>query len=456
MKQTTNLLEEELLQRLEWFIYIRWAAIVFIILLFLTALNLFKIILPARIIFLLALFIAIYNAGFKLYLKHKTPSTANIRRFAIIQSMLDIISLTILIHFTGGAENPFIFYFIFHTIFTSMLLSKKESYIQAGIICFLVVGLFIFEYLDAMPHYPVRGFLNTDIYKNSAYLTAISFVFSSTIFIATFFTASVSERLRLKENELKEIALKLLEKDRQKDEYVKMVSHDLKSPLASIQSLLEVILGGFAGVADEKTKEILQRIYKKTEFLHHYTKDLLDLSRIRAERNLNLQRLNIKDLIYTAAEIVLPKIGEKQIELKVAVDEETSEIEADKELIIHVLANLIANAFKYTPSGGNVLVKVSQSDGFIIVEVKDTGIGIPAEDMPHMFEEFFRAGNVAKTTKGTGLGLSLAKYIIERHGGNISIESELGKGTIFRFTIPISNNPSSPIEIKAVNATKKH
>ncbi|MEK7829387.1 MAG: hypothetical protein AAB256_06325, partial [Deltaproteobacteria bacterium] len=189
MKQTTNLREEELLQRLEWFIYIRWAAIVFIILLFLTAINLFKVILPARPIFLLALFIAIYNAGFKFYLKHKILSAANIRRFAIIQSMLDIISLTILIHFTGGAENPFIFYFIFHTILTGMLLSKKESYIQAGIISFLVVGLFIFEYLDILPHHPVTGFLNTDVYKNSAYLTAISFVFSSTIFIATFFTS---------------------------------------------------------------------------------------------------------------------------------------------------------------------------------------------------------------------------------------------------------------------------
>lgn len=439
MKQTVNLREEELLQRLEWFIQIRWAAIVFIILLVLTAINLFQVILPALHIFLLALFITIYNAGFKLYLKHKTLPASKIRRFAIIQSMLDIISLTVLIHFTGGAENPFIFYFIFHTIFTSMLLSKKESYIQAGIICFLVVGLFIFEYLHAVPHYPVKGFLTIDIYKNPVYMAAISFVFSSTILIATFFTSSVSERLRLKEDALKDAAVKLLEKERLKDEYVKMVSHDLKSPLASIQSLLEVILGGFVKADDEKTKELLQRIYKKTEFLHHYTKDLLDLSRIRAERNLNLQRLDIKDIISTAAELAMPKMEGKQIELNITVDNDVPEIEADKELLIHVFANIIANAFKYTPSGGNVLVKVSQSDGFVITEIKDTGIGIPAEDMPHIFEEFFRAGNVVKTTKGTGLGLSLAKYIIERHGGTISIESELRKGTIFRFTIPINS-----------------
>lgn len=438
MKETINLREEELLQRLGWFIYIRWATIVFIIVLFLTAINLFKVIIPALPVFLLALFIAIYNAGFKLYLKHKILSAAGIRRFAIIQSMLDIISLTILIHWTGGAENPFIFYFIFHTILTGMLLSKKESYIQAGIISFLVVGLFIFEYLDILPHHSVKEFLNIDIYKNFAYIAAISFVFSSTIFIATFFTASVSERLRLKENELKDAALKLLEKDRLKDEYVKMVSHDLKSPLASIQSLLEVILGGFAGTADEKTKEILQRIYKKTEFLHHYTKDLLDLSRIRAEKNLNLTTFDIKDVIDTAVEIAVQKMGEKDIQFNLEIPDNLPDAKADKEQITYVFLNLISNAFKYTPSGGNVRVKISQSDGFIVAEVKDTGIGIPAEDMSHMFEEFFRAGNVAKTTKGTGLGLSLAKYIIERHGGNISIESELGKGTNFRFTTPIS------------------
>ncbi|MBI5875428.1 MAG: hypothetical protein HZB81_06255, partial [Deltaproteobacteria bacterium] len=152
--------------------------------------------------------------------------------------------------------------------------------------------------------------------------------------------------------------------------------------------------------------------------------------------NLNIQRVNIKELIYTAAEIALPKIEEKQIELKVAVDVEALEIEADKELIIHVFANLIANAFKYTSSGGIVEVKVFKDAKGVVVEVKDTGIGIPPEDTPHIFEEFFRAGNVLKTTKGTGLGLALAKYIIERHGGNIFLESELGKGTTFRFTIP--------------------
>ena len=442
VKQTTEVHEEEFLERLKWFIYIRWATVVFIIIVSLTAINLFKVILPTLPIFLTALFIAVYNAIFKLYLiqlRYEFLSSASIRRLAITQSMLDILSLIVIIHFTGGAENPFIFYFIFHTILTGMLLSKKDSYIQAGIISILTIGLFVLEYMDILPHHTAKGFLGINLYKNPVYVTTISFAFTSTIFIAAFFTVSISERLRLKERELKEANLKLLEKDRLKDEYVKMVSHDLKSPLASIQSLLEVLLGGFAGPVDEKIKEILQRIGKKIEFLHHYTKDLLDLSRIRAEKNLNLKIFNIKEVIDTAAEIAMPKTEGKKIQLNVEIAKQLLDIEADKELITYVFLNLIANAFKYTPSGGKVLVKVSQKNSSITVEVKDTGIGIPTQDLPHIFEEFFRASNVAKTTKGTGLGLSLVKYIIEKHGGNILLESEVGKGSSFRFTIPISS-----------------
>ena len=442
VKQTTEVHEEEFLERLKWFIYIRWATVVFIIIVSLTAINLFKVILPTLPIFLTALFIAVYNAIFKLYLiqlRYEFLSSASIRRLAITQSMLDILSLIVIIHFTGGAENPFIFYFIFHTILTGMLLSKKDSYIQAGIISILTIGLFVLEYMDILPHHTAKGFLGIDLYKNPVYVTTISFAFTSTIFISAFFTVSISERLRLKERELKEANLKLLEKDRLKDEYVTMVSHDLKSPLASIQSLLEVLLGGFAGPVDEKIKEILQRIGKKIEFLHHYTKDLLDLSRIRAEKNLNLKIFNIKEVIDTAAEIAMPKTEGKKIQLNVEIAKQLLDIEADKELITYVFLNLIANAFKYTPSGGKVLVQVSQKNSSITVEVKDTGIGIPAQDLPHIFEEFFRASNVAKTTKGTGLGLSLVKYIIEKHGGNILLESEVGKGSSFRFTIPISS-----------------
>jgi signal transduction histidine kinase len=442
VKQTTEVHEEEFLERLEWFIYIRWATVVFIIIVSLTAINLFKVILPTLPIFLTALFIAVYNAIFKLYLmqlRYESLSSTSIRRLTITQSMLDILSLIVIIHFTGGAENPFIFYFIFHTILTGMLLSKKDSYIQTGIISILTIGLFVMEYMDILPHHTAKGFLGIDLYKNPVYVTTISFAFTSTIFIAAFFTVSISEKLRLKERELKEANLKLLEKDRLKDEYIKMLSHDLKSPLASIQSLVEVLLGGFAGPVDEKVKEVLQRIGKKIEFLHHYTKDLLDLSRIRAEKNLNLKIFNIKEVIDTAVEIAMPKMGEKEIQLSVKIDERMPDIEADKELITYVFLNLIANAFKYTPSGGKVLVKVSQKNSSITAEVKDTGIGIPAQDLPHIFEEFFRASNVAKTTKGTGLGLSLVKYIIEKHGGNILLESEVGKGSSFRFIIPISS-----------------
>jgi len=448
VKQETDLNEERfILERLKWLIFIRWFTVLFIVAATLTAINIFNVALLSLHIYLVALFIAAYNAGFKLYIQYLPEGNhpTGIKRLAVVQGMLDIISLTILIHFTGGIENPFIFYFIFHTILTGMLLPGKGSYIQAGIISSMVAGLFISEYLGVMQHHPIKGFLDIGIYKNPTYIVAITFVFTSTIFIATFFTVSVAEKVKRREKELaenrkelQEANLKLLEKDRLKDEYVTMVSHDLKTPLASIQSLIEVLMGGFAGqVVDEKIKEILQRIQRKIEFLHHYTKDLLDLSRIRSAKQLNIEELDIKEVIDTAVEIVLPKKEEKDLEVSIEIDDKLPHIKADKELMIYVFMNLIANAFKYTASGGKVWIKVSQTGGLMTAEVKDTGIGIPPGDIPHIFEEFYRASNVVKTTKGTGLGLSLVRHIIERHSGTISIESEQGKGSAFRFTMPI-------------------
>jgi len=160
--------ERFILERLKWLIFIRWFTVLFIVAATLTAINIFKVALLSLHIYLVALFIAAYNAGFKLYIQYLPEGNhpTGIKRLAVVQGMLDIISLTILIHFTGGIENPFIFYFIFHTILTGMLLPGKGSYIQAGIISSMVAGLFISEYLGVMQHHPIKGFLDIGIYKN--------------------------------------------------------------------------------------------------------------------------------------------------------------------------------------------------------------------------------------------------------------------------------------------------
>lgn len=440
-----SLRHEELAERLLWLINLRWLTIVFIILAYLTVTLIFNLGIETLPLLIIVIVIALYNAVFYLYIKSKKTSiAATAGDIAFIQSILDIIALTAFIHFTSGIENPFVFYFIFHTIITSSLLPKNRGFMQAFLICMLIGLLALLEYLEIIPHHEITGFLITGFYKNPIYVTVIYFTFASTILISTFISASISENLAKKEIELKKVSkdleetsLKILEKDRLKSEYVMMVAHDIKSPLSSILSMLDVVIEGFAGSGmDDKARDILVRVRYKTNNLHHYVKDLLDLSRIRSSQKLNLERFNIRDVIDGAQEFAISKGGDKHIDLKVDVPDKITII-ADKEQIRYVFINLLANAFKYTPDGGKVWVTVRPTADTISVEVGDTGIGIPKDDIPKIFSEFFRASNVETTTKGTGLGLALVKHIIERHNGRIWIMSEIGKGTIFKFVLPI-------------------
>ena len=445
MNSLLSLRSEELADRLKWLIHLRWTTIVFIIIAYLTATLVFDLIIEPIPLFIIIIVIAAYNALFYLYVKLKSDNIKEMAGdVAFIQSILDIAALALFIYFTGGLENPFIFYFIFHTIITSILLPKERGVIQAFLICILIGLIGLLEYKGLIAHHPIGGFITGGLYKNLTYVFVVYFTFASTILISTFITISISERLSRKELELKRVSreleganLKLIEKDRLKSEYVMMVAHDIKSPISSIVSMIDVVLEGFAGSMDDKIKDLLSRIRQKIVAVHNYVSDLLNISRIRSSKVLNLERLRIRGLIDEAMDFSSAKGEGKGIEVKIDCPDDIPLVTADREQIRYVFINLLENAFKYTAQGGRVWVKVKSADDGIEAEVGDTGIGIPQEDMPKIFTEFFRGGNVKDSTKGTGLGLALVKYIIERHNGKIWITSESGRGTVFRFTLPL-------------------
>lgn len=445
MNKWESIRHEELLERLIWLINLRWLTIVFIIVAYLAANLAFNLEIETQPLLVIVIVIAAYNLIFHLYVKsNKAGIAAKAGAIAFVQAVLDIFALTAFIHFTSGIENPFIFYFIFHTIITSLLLPKNKSFAQAFLICVLIGLLALLEYIEVLPHHEIKGFLTAGFYKNPIYVVAIYFTFASTILIAAFIAVSISENLHKKEIELKKVGkeleeanLKLLEKDRLKSEYVMMVAHDIKSPLSSILSMADAALEGFAGEMDNMVKDMLVRIKQKAGNLHHYAMDLLDLSRFKSSQKLNLEDFKIRDVIDEALEFVMSKGEGKHIDLKIDAPDEIPMIAADREQIRYVFINLLANALKYTPDGGRVKVIVRATPDTINVEVSDTGIGIPKDDIPKIFTEFFRAGNVRDTTRGTGLGLALVRHIIERHNGKIWVLSELGKGSTFKFVLPI-------------------
>ena len=235
---------------------------------------------------------------------------------------------------------------------------------------------------------------------------------------------------------------KLKELSRAKTRFVMEVSHELKAPLAAIQSLLQVILKGYVKTP-EKQMELIERAYNRAGELLSLVKDMLDLTRIELHPNtLPMRCDDLHSIIVNVSREFEEKAAARNIVVKNNLPDSIPPVMINRPAIKRVLENLISNAIKYNKDGGNVeIIAKNVDDKFVEVIVSDTGFGIPDEEIPKLFEIFFR-GKTASNTKreGTGLGLSMTKKIIDAHGGKIWVESELNKGSKFHFTVRIDKN----------------
>ncbi|MCX7927404.1 MAG: cell wall metabolism sensor histidine kinase WalK [Candidatus Omnitrophica bacterium] len=225
-----------------------------------------------------------------------------------------------------------------------------------------------------------------------------------------------------------------------KSQFVASVSHELRTPLVAIEKSISLMLSKAAGEINETQSQFLNIAERNLKRLTALINDLLDLSKLEAGKMVLKRRpVSLASLIQDAIESMLNWAGSKSIALKKEIAQDLPLIELDPDRIIQVLNNLIGNAIKYTPSGGQITVKarfVSQ-EHCVEVEVEDTGIGIPEEDLDKVFEKFYQAkGHEQTEIKGTGIGLAIVKEIVTLHGGKVWVESQLGKGSRFFFTIP--------------------
>ncbi|MEW6447904.1 MAG: two-component system histidine kinase PnpS [Bacillota bacterium] len=222
-----------------------------------------------------------------------------------------------------------------------------------------------------------------------------------------------------------------------RSEFVANVSHELRTPLTAIRGFVETLREGT--VEDPaKAKEFLEIIESETKRLEKLIEDLLSLSRLEDRRTAFIrQQVNIGDVVARLLPVFQKRAQAQNIKLLVEVPPDLPTILADPELIGQVFANLIDNALKFTPEG-EIRIKATASPGRIRVDVEDTGIGIPEESLPRVFERFYRVDKArSRASGGTGLGLSIVKHIVEAHGGRVSAESELGKGSRFSFYLPV-------------------
>lgn len=217
-----------------------------------------------------------------------------------------------------------------------------------------------------------------------------------------------------------------------RSEFAGNVSHELRTPLTSIKGFVETLLDG-AMANPDTCRRFLTIIDSETERLSRLIEDLLTLASIESkERMIQPRPVALARSIRTVINMMGPQISEKNIMVKFIYPPDMPDVHADEDLLGQVLINLLDNAIKYTPVGGDIIIRCKQRESRIIITVTDTGVGIPEDSIPRVFERFYRVDKARTRIKGgTGLGLSIVKHIVESHGGQVFVKSEVGKGSTF-------------------------
>jgi signal transduction histidine kinase len=373
---------------------------------------------------------------------------------------VDLAAFTVLLHYTGGIENPFIFYFVFHVILAGILLHYRVAYLVATWAIFLVLLLVGLEYYEVIPHVHLEGFAMPGLYRQGSYIVSVLIALSTCLYASAYMVTSVSGELRKRQREVVALQQKgLTEKTQELAEasqelakleegrqhllrFLAIASHDLKAPLSAVQSYIQLMLGGFSGELTDKQRQMLGRSSTRITEQLELISDLLDISRIEGGQIVQeMEEVSLSQVVKDSVENVRALAADKNIKLSTKMPASLPKLEASGVRLKQAITNLLVNAIKFTPEDGDILLRITEQKGDICAEVMDTGTGISAEDLPKIFDDFYRGSDREKA--GTGLGLSIVKRVVEAHGGKIWAESpnpEDKKGGGSKFTLTLPNN----------------
>ncbi|MBN1323562.1 MAG: PAS domain-containing protein [Methanotrichaceae archaeon] len=262
---------------------------------------------------------------------------------------------------------------------------------------------------------------------------------------AVIFMEDITELTRLEEElrdsyvKLENANAELKENDVIKSEFISTASHELRTPLTVMNSYLEMFEDGLLGELNEVQKEKLQVMRSQTDHMIRLVEDMLDTSRLESRRfKIQRRELQVEEIARTVIEDLSRLAGLREQTMSLTAMEGLPRVKGDEQRIKQVFSNLLTNAIKYTTNKGSIDVKIEDLGGTISVAISDTGVGIAKKDQEKIFEKFFTGGGSSLTRDAgrMGLGLAIAKGIVEAHGGRIWVESEVGKGSTFYFTIP--------------------
>jgi signal transduction histidine kinase len=460
--------------RIAWLIRLRWLAVVGVICVLEVGRRVLHLQLALQHLYLTIAALAIYNLILTLIcgrLRRGPPGTAvrpegflarllpepvqsseapvqvfGAAPFASVQIAIDLLFLALLLHFSGGIENPFVFFFIFHVIVASILLSRPATFFHATLGLALFSAVALGELFGVLPHYPLHEALQPGAYRDPRVVAVGLLALGATLYLSAYMGTAIAGHLRTRVRESVTLSRKLAEKarlleaayqrasesERTKSQYMRKVAHELRGPIGTIQTALKVVLQGLVGEVPENLRELVARAERRAGDVAQVTVDLLTLSRAR-EAPLEVEMVTIEpaDLVSEVVAEYSEAAARAGVTLHSCVPAKLGPVRVDPEGLRQLVGNLLENGIRYTPSGGRVELRMGRGERGLRLEVEDTGIGIAPEDLPRVFDEFYRAPNAREhSSDGTGLGLAIVKAVAEQHGGCVTIDSVPGRGTL--------------------------
>lgn len=386
-------------------------------------------------------FVLAHNLTLFIACQAKNKTLTRARRVAWIQIILDWVAMVLLVHFTGGITSPALIYFVIHAALAGTILVPWETRALAVIAIGYVLGLASLESSGVIPHViiPEMG-LDSELYQDNTYIAGVLFFFGTTVLTLSELVTRKSQQARRREEHIRQLY-------EARSTFLRVATHELRAPLAAGLSLVRNIEAGYAGSLNPQQNDLMKRVQKRLEGLSLLVDDLLTLaaSREASLAQTPLEPVQVRTILEQVIERERPNADKKHIRLHENLAGQAAVVMGGDTGLAIIFGNLLNNAIKYTGENGDVTIeyRVNTSDDTVHVTFSDTGIGIPLEDQPHIFEEFHRARNVlALQVSGTGIGLSAVQTLLHRYNGQIHLQSVENEGTTFEVTLPLAGPPS--------------
>jgi signal transduction histidine kinase len=408
-------------QRLLWLIRLRWIAAGCLFMVLTAAHFLLGLGIPATELYIGNAVLLAVNLAYLILFRRLL---ARVNRFIAIQIILDLALLAYLLHFSGGVENPFAVFFVFHMLIAGILLAPRSAYLEAAVAFGFFTALLAGERAGLLPRPLIPGFSLGDGVKTSVpYLVALLTAFAASLFGTVYLSSTIAEKLRQRDRELETA---ILEKSR----YVQQVSHDIRGSISAIQSCLQVVLDGLGGPMPDGARNMVARAERRSRSLLEFADDLLYLSLLRAGEGIRKEPASFSGLFGEFARVMQAEAQKRGLSLVVEDLSGGKTIAADAEAIRRALRCLLLNSLQRSPAGGTVTARAESAPKEIRIRISDTGPRLSDEELPHVFDDFYSGET------GSGLGLAIAREVARLHGGLVRVENGPQRGCAFIVTLP--------------------